>query len=252
MMNLVIDIGNTRMKAAVFRDRKMVGIRITESPSPQAAMDALRELPQADRCILSSTRGDESELKRLLCEKVAHLLEFLPGTPVPLVNRYATPQTLGCDRLAAAVGGASLFPHRNLFIADLGSAITEDVVTAEGSYLGGSISPGLAMRLRALSDYTGCLPRIEWPHEEGYEVETVPASTREAMISGAAGGIELELCGRIRIYSRLYPDLVTIFTGGDAPFFEKRFKNTIFASHELVLTGLNTILDYNADRKYSI
>lgn len=251
-MNLVVDIGNSRMKAAVFEGGVPVGQWVSDGCGFEALSAVFDDYPQIDRCIVSSTRKDDMELERSLAERAGYFLKFENTVPVPLSNLYATPHTLGCDRLAAAVGAMDLFPGRNLLIVDFGSAITADVVTAAGEYLGGSISPGLDMRLRALADYTGKLPRLGSDGCPFYAHGDVPATTRDAMLSGVVVGIELEVLGRMAAYGEKYDGLVTIFTGGDAAFFEKRFKNTIFANRELVLTGLNTILDYNADKGHNL
>lgn len=252
MRNLVVDIGNSRVKAAVFERETMVAAWAFHSFGQDQLKEILSRFPIIDRSVLSCT-GEESEDAALcLSSRFPCFLKFGPGVPVPVCNLYSTPLTLGCDRLAAAVGTAEMFPGRDVFIVDLGSAITEDIVTADGKYLGGSISPGMAMRFRALAEHTVHLPAIELGEWDEYDPVKIPSSTRDALISGVAGGIEMELRGRMEDYARRYPGLVTIFTGGDAPFFEKRFKNAIFANYELVLRGLNTILNYNADKKDSI
>ncbi|MCD8073209.1 MAG: type III pantothenate kinase, partial [Alistipes sp.] len=154
-----------------------------------------------------------------------------------------TPQTLGCDRLAGAVGAAAIYPGQNILIADLGTAITFDVVTAAGEFLGGNISPGAAMRLRALHEYTGRLPLVgqEGPTEE------IATSSQSAVRSGVVGGIVYEIEGYIARLGERYDPLKIIFTGGDSDFFAKRVKNAIFATYDLVVYGLNRILEYNAD-----
>ncbi len=251
-MNLVVDIGNSRMKVAVFSGGEIVE-RWTFGCREIGRFDEIfSRYAGFDRAILSSTRDENPEPEEMLRCRSGYFLKFANTVPVPLENGYGTPHTLGCDRLAAAVGGVGMLPGRNLMIVDFGSAITCDIVTAEGRYLGGSISPGLGMRFRSLADYTDRLPLLEAEACVGYEEREVPSSTVGAMVSGVAGGIELEIRGRMERYAGEFAGLTTIFTGGDAPLFEKRFKNTIFENHELVLAGLNTILDYNADRKQSL
>lgn len=245
-MNLVVDIGNTRAKAAIFDDgvmlRSWVAVNQQELP-----FDAVFDRYDIDRSILSSTRDDAEWVENLLADRTRHCIRFVNSVPVPLGNGYGTPETLGSDRLAAAVGAANLFPKRNILVVDFGSAMTVDIVTSDGVYLGGSISPGLGMRLRALAEFTGRLPLLSVDEEYCHSAGTVPSTTNDAILAGVTVGMELEVRGWIDVYSEKYPELVTIFTGGDAAFFEKRFKNTIFANRELVLAGLNAILDYNAD-----
>lgn len=250
-MNLVVDIGNSRMKAAVFSGGELID-RWVFGGDERGEFDGIfRKFPEIDKSVLSSTRDDSPELMNFLRAHCEFALLFDNSVPVPLVNRYATPQTLGRDRLAAAVGAKAGFPDKPVFIVDFGSAITEDIVTTDGCYLGGAISPGLSMRFRALHEFTGKLPLISPEDCTHCRGGVVPASTEDAIIAGVMGGIYLEIEGLMAHYGAEYPQLVTIFTGGDAPLFEKRFKNTIFANQDLVLTGLNTILDYNANRKDS-
>lgn len=251
-MNLVLDIGNSRTKAAVFNATKLVQKQVFENSDASRSVGILTMCAGGvERVIVSSTRrrDDDNEMIAILKERCGNVLWFDNSVPVPLKNSYATPQTLGCDRIAAAVGGQTLFREKNLLIFDFGTAITADVVTAQGEFLGGSISPGLWMRLKAMHDYTGRLPMIDSEQCVQYEQKSIPASTVEAMMSGAMEGIIFEVRGRIEAYSAMFPLLVTIFTGGEASGFEKRFKNTIFAEDDLVLAGLNTILDYNANKK---
>lgn len=248
-MNLIVDIGNSRLKAALFDRGEIVRRWAVEGSGTERLAVVLADCPRVERAIVASTGEAEAAYAASLRERVAYVVEFDNRTPVPLRNGYGTPATLGTDRLAAAVGGVTLWPGRDLFIVDFGSAITLDVVTADGVYRGGSISPGMTMRFRALHDYTGRLPLIG-PVEYGdYRTGAVPANTREAMAVGVIEGIVAEVEAWMRTYGRHYPGMATIFTGGDAAFFEKRFKNTIFANLDLVLTGLNTILDYNAEQK---
>ena len=245
-MNLVIDIGNSRLKAAVFQDGRIIGHTTADEDFADALTSLTNEFADADSAIISSTRGNDCGLCELLRQKNINVLDFGPSAKIPITNRYATPQTLGRDRLAAAVGAAAKYPGRNIFIVDFGTAITQDIVSANGEFLGGSISPGLSARLRSLCESTGTLPIVDAASCRICNHAQIPNSTCDAIISGVTGGIEFEILGRIRAYAELFPHLITIFTGGDASLFEKRFKNTIFAEPDLVLAGLNTILDYNA------
>ena len=245
-MNLVIDIGNSRMKTAVFRNGQIIEHRTASVNYDTVVRGLTEDFPDVRHAVVSSTRNDDCGICDVLRGCGIEVLEFGASTRVPLVNRYATPETLGRDRLAAAVGAAAKFPHRNIFIVDFGTAITQDIVSADGEFLGGSISPGLNTRLRALHEFTGTLPLVAPSDCRNCNPDAIPCSTHDAIITGVAGGIELEIAGRIECYSHRYPNLVTIFTGGDAELFEKRFKNTIFAEPDIVLAGLNTILEYNA------
>ena len=171
------------------------------------------------------------------------MLEMTQRTAVPIGNAYLTPETLGVDRLAAAVGAVSQVGD-NCLIVDFGSAITIDVVEG-GVFRGGNISPGVEMRLRALHDYTKRLPKCE-PTDENLELGR---TTVEAIQQGVMTGITYEIEGYISYFYARNVKLSLIFTGGDAKFFVKRIKNAIFAKYDLVICGLNRILEYNARTK---
>ncbi|MCC8035757.1 MAG: type III pantothenate kinase, partial [Rikenellaceae bacterium] len=205
--------------------------------------DILESYPEVSSAILVSSRGDVPEIEEFIKNRVDRYIRFGPEVPVPLKNLYRTPLTLGCDRMAAAVGASAVYPASNILIADLGTAITFDVVTAAGEFLGGNISPGAAMRLRALHRYTGRLPLVG----QAGATEEIASSTDTALRSGVVNGIVYEIEGYISRLAGRYDPLKIIFTGGDSDFFAKRVKNAIFATYDLVVYGLNRILEYNAD-----
>jgi type III pantothenate kinase len=157
-MNLIIDIGNTRAKVALFSCGELVESYIVEPLTREYIDELLAKYPLVGKAIVSSTRGNIDEVVSMLSGVVDYVVGFKPGiTPIPIGNDYHTPLTLGADRLAAAVGGVALYPASDLLIIDLGTAITIDYVE-EGSFKGGNISPGVTTRLRALADYTAKLP----------------------------------------------------------------------------------------------
>lgn len=236
-----MDIGNTRVKLALFEGGRPIAERCVERLLP-ATVDDLLGGVQADGAIVASTRGEADEVVELLRPRARRVVEFTSQTPVPIRNAYLTPETLGRDRLAAAVGAATLYPGRNLLIVDFGTAVTIDLVTADNTFRGGCISPGVDMRLRALHDYTARLPLCTPTASE----ELLGLSTDEAVRLGVMNSLTFEIEGYIgRLRGRI-EDLCVIFTGGDAKFFVKRIKNTIFASCNPVFFGLDRILEYNA------
>lgn len=196
--------------------------------------------------IVSSTRGDAASVAAALRGRVPRVVAFTSATPVPIRNAYATPGTLGCDRLAAAVGAAALFPGRDVLVVDLGTAVTFDLVTADATFRGGCISPGLALRFKALHEHTARLP-LCWASDGECLVGT---STRDAVTHGVVNSLTFEIEGYIARMEALYPGLCVIFTGGDANFFAKRIKNTIFANCNPVLRGLERILEYDASEEH--
>jgi type III pantothenate kinase len=221
-MNLIIDIGNTRAKAAVF-DR---GVLVEAGDAA-----ALMAKYPVGRAIVSSVRGVPQWVPE-------GALVLDAATPIPLKNLYRTPATLGADRLAAAVGAHTIFPDDDVLVVDFGTALTVDLVTREGEFAGGNISPGMSMRLRALHEQTASLPLVEPPQGD---IPLLGTTTAEAIGAGVVSGMLHEVEG----YARRFPDAKIIFTGGDAKFFAERTKSTTFVHEELVLKGLNRILEYN-------
>lgn len=237
-MNLVVDIGNTRCKAAVMEHGSVRASCCAEHPDAEALLRLAAPWP-VERAIVSSTRGGQPELLRALRRRIACVVEFTPETPVPLKNDYLTPATLGRDRLAAAVGAAALYPGRNVLVVDFGTAVTFDLVSADATFRGGCISPGLSLRFKALHDYTARLPLAEPCEGECLAGRT----TDEAVRHGVMNSLSFETEGYIARVRAQWGDVCVIFTGGDAKFFAKRIKNTIFADCNLVFVGLDRILE---------
>lgn len=244
-MNLIVDIGNTLVKLAVFDGGRLVSQRSTHYLEA-SDFELLLQGRRAGRAIVESTRGDADEIVELVREWADSVLEFTPQTPVPIANAYRTPETLGRDRLAAAVGAATLYPERNVLIVDFGTAVTIDLVTADGTFRGGCISPGMRTRFRALHDYTARLPLCSATEGEGLQ----GGSTEEAIRLGVMNSITFEIEGYMNRMREKIDDLCVIFTGGDAKYFAKRIKNTIFANCNLVFCGLDRILEYNASEEH--
>lgn len=207
--------------------------------------ELLAAYPAVYKAIISSTRGDAEEVADSVRQKVRYCLEFTSQVRVPVANAYLTPLTLGRDRLAAAVGAATLYPNRNVLIVDFGTALTFDLVTSDNIYRGGFISPGVRSRFRSLHDYTAKLPLCD-PSEE---VLPLGVTTETSIIQGVMNGVTYEIEGHIAHMSALYDDLCIIFTGGEAKYFVKRIKNTIFANCNLVFCGLNRILEYHTNEE---
>lgn len=240
-MNLVIDIGNTLVKTVVIECDRIIDQRRTANVTDYFIDRLLADHPSIDKAIVASTGAGGERVCGMLGGRVDYLLHFSHDTAIPLENGYGSPQTLGADRLASAVGAQALYGRRNMLIVDFGTAITYDVV-ADGVFLGGNISLGLGARLRALHEYTAKLPLCE-PTDA---VMLFGTDTESAIEQGAMSGIAYETEGYIASIGAEYDDLCIIFTGGDAKYFVKRIKNTIFANRDLTVCGLNVILEYNA------
>ena len=243
-MNLIIDIGNSFVKVAIMDGDEILWKERYSSPQEFDALAIKGRWPQIARAIVASTAVDTLSVAEALREAGIEVLEMNSLTPVPIGNEYATPETLGVDRLAAAVAAVEVIGCRDCIIVDFGSAITIDFVK-DGIYRGGNISPGVEMRFRALHDYTKRLPKCQ-PTDEVLEMGR---TTSQAIEQGVMQGIENEIRGYIEAFCKKNAKISIIFAGGDAIFFDKRIKNAIFAKCDLVITGLNRILDYNASTK---
>ena len=239
-MKLLIDIGNTRTKWAVWQGDSELEQGVVESFSIDW-VETLKRRYSLRYGLVCSTRGDAESVCNLLQKSGLQCLVFDADCPVPSKNGYLTPRTLGRDRLAAAVGAATLYPDREVVIIDLGTALTIDHLTADGCFSGGVISPGLEMRFRALHTHTAALPLVEPTDTEG----VVGRTTEEAIALGVMNSVAFEIEGYLARFAKKNGDFIPILTGGAAKYFVKRIKNTIFAEPNLVFCGLNRILEYN-------
>ncbi|WP_222981743.1 type III pantothenate kinase [Flagellimonas meishanensis] len=240
-MNLVIDIGNTLVKYAVFENGIL---HFDESSESNLFLTKVKGIfdrfPKIDHALISSVGKldrKERDIVALFCE--VHVLSG--SSRVPFKNSYATPQTLGMDRVALATAAFYQNPRGNTLVVDAGTCITYDMVNDSGEYIGGAISPGIRMRYKAMHDQTANLPLLE-PDDL---LDFVGNSTEACMHSGVINGVSQEVDGVIAQYSSRFQHLTVILTGGDSHFFAKRLKNTIFANSKFLLEGLNHLLEYN-------
>ena len=236
-MILLLDFGNTRVKAAVMENG---GLRhIYSGPVVlQSLADAVggTEINGGIWCSVHPLDSSVTDWMR------GHgLVPLTPSVPVPITNSYASPQTLGMDRLAAAVGAWSMQPGHDLLVIDAGTAITYDFVSAEGVYRGGNIAPGIGLRFRALHEHTGALPLVD----ANGDVSLFGVDTDTAIRSGVLKGVRYEINGYIEELKSLYPSLLVFLTGGDAEFFDIKAKSSTFAVPDLVLRGLARITECN-------
>lgn len=237
---LVIDIGNTLQKLAVF-DGKTLLFKETLQGLNAAMLDDFIKKHGPFRGIIQSTVVIHT---REMEEVFARSGKFFPltfQTPLPFKNLYQTPATLGKDRIAAVAGAYSLHPFRNVLVIDAGTCITYDFLNKGSEYLGGAISPGIRMRFKAMNTFTGKLPLIEPDDFDGL----IGQSTRESMLAGVYNGVVAEITETVRLYREKFEDVLVLITGGDHQFLHNKLKISIFAAPDLVLLGLNEILDYN-------
>lgn len=242
-MNLVIDIGNTRTKYTVFSQKTEQTSMVMDQYMNEHVEDILKQYSTIDKCILSATGHIPEGTIDFLDRKMAFFVLFSQQTSLPFTTHYKTPQTLGLDRLAGVSGAKELYPDKHVLIIDMGTAITYDLKTNENIHLGGSISPGMQMRFKALNAFTEKLPLVH-PSNESIQLGL---TTNEAIESGVINGIISELNGFIDEFESNYKKLTIILTGGDALFFANKLKKTIFVVQNLVSTGLNSILSHNAE-----
>ena len=243
-MNLVVDIGNSLVKVAIVDGDNVAVTHRFSSIEEIDVVGLRRDYPTLQKAIVASSGVDTAPIASVLRCAGLKVLEMTSTTPVPIGNDYLSPQTLGVDRLAAAVGVVKCMGYEDCLIVDFGTAITIDLVEG-GVFRGGNISPGVRSRFRALHDYTQRLPECE-PTDE---ILCLGRTTRQAIEQGVMQGIVNEIEGYISSFMNKNAKITLIFTGGDAIFFVNRIKNAIFAKCEPVVCGLNTILEYNAKSK---
>jgi type III pantothenate kinase len=237
-MYLVADAGNTRIKLAVFNGGKMVHLQIHREWSSTEIVGMLRLFPGIERSLFCAVREVPDWLPIVLNSHSIIYQELNHNTPLPIRIGYHTPETLGHDRIAVAAGAADQFPGTNVLAIDAGTALTIDLVTAEGEFPGGTISPGLRMRFAALHQHTFSLPEVQ-PEDE---IPLIGLNTHDAILAGVVNGMIYEIDNSINSLKNKYNDLHVILTGGDAGYLSKHLKNTIFVNENLVLSGLNSIL----------
>lgn len=239
-MYLIIDVGNTRVKVAVFEIDTIKEVFTFEKTNIISELKKIISNFSISNSIVSSVANFTDEETK----KIAELLNpvFLDSnTKVPFENLYKTPKTLGVDRIALASAAIKKYPNQNVLVLDAGTCITYEFITDEGNYLGGAISPGIAMRYKALHTFTSKLPLLEANELENF----IGTDTESSIHSGVINGVCNEIDGIIAQYQKKYSDLTVVLTGGDTYFLSKQLKSVIFAHPNFVLEGLHTILIHN-------
>ncbi len=244
-MNLIIDIGNTRVKLGFFDESHFLKKEIFLKKD--FTLDVLLEIERKHTIIhriLTNSGELQGDILAFLSEKKNFIL-LSAETPLPIINKYATPKTLGKDRLAGAVAATVLFPNENCLTIDCGTCITYNFINKSGEFLGGNISLGIKMRLEAMHHFTAKLPLVE----QGEIENLLGDDTKSALQTGAQLGAIHEMDGFIEAYIQRFGNVRTLLTGGDADYFAIHLKNKIFALENLVLIGLNAILIFNRNAK---
>lgn len=236
-MQLIIDVGNTLVKVAAFKEDALIEKHQFPLKDFISEIGTFAAKFAIKNAIISSVGRLSEEQARSVQNRFPTVI-LSSQTPLPFINEYGTPHTLGVDRMALVAAFAKAYPKKNGLIIDAGTCITYDFITSENIYKGGAISPGIRLRYTTLNKLTANLPLLE---------KTVPnaivgTSTEEAIHSGVIFGVLMEIDGAINQYKAAYNVDTIIMTGGDAEFLAKRLKNSIFAHSNFLLEGLNHIL----------
>jgi type III pantothenate kinase len=242
-MNLVIDVGNTLVKLAVFKDYKIIHKEIIKVNNLLETVKSLKKKYKLLTSTLISSVGnlDESIINSMKLS--LNVLVLNSQTKLPFKNLYKTPKTLGIDRMALISASVKHYKEKNALIIDAGTCITYDFINSDNQYIGGSISPGIRMRYQSLNNLTANLPLLETKVPD----KITGSSTSESIHSGIINGILNEIDGVVEEYEKRFKDLTIILTGGDADFLSKQLKSSIFAHSNFLLEGLNFILEFNSN-----
>ncbi|TDD99242.1 type III pantothenate kinase [Flavobacterium cellulosilyticum] len=239
-MILTLDIGNTRIKAAVFEGSIILDSFVfIKSELEKNIKNILKKYKKISNLVISSV----SEIEKSIFigfEDVVNIHFVSNIDPFPFSNCYETPLTLGIDRLVLATGATLKFPNQNRLVIDAGTCVTYDFINDQNKYLGGSISPGLKLRYQALYEYTSKLPLLSLENPENF----IGNSTSNSIHSGIVNGLVYEIDGFIDEYKANFSNFIIILTGGDSEFLAKRLKNTIFANSNFLLESLNQTFQY--------
>jgi type III pantothenate kinase len=246
-MNLIIDIGNTRTKIAFFQKNILIEKAIWESLSLESLSDILKD-KDIEGVIMTVSGRDTEGVEAWLSARY-FFIKLNHQTPIPIQNAYSTPDTLGKDRLAAAVAARYMYPKGHCLAIDAGTCITYNFINDKGVFLGGNIAPGLNMRLKAMHHFTAKLPLVA-PYTEGVTWQYYGDTTEKAMLGGAQTGILAEVEGFVRLMKKQYKPLNVILTGGDGAYiFNNEKISRLHHEPNLVLIGLNQILNFNLNKK---
>jgi type III pantothenate kinase len=243
-MKLIADFGNTLQKLAIFDGNGLVSISRFDIITAQQLSEFIIINGPFKSAILSSVIEVQDDIMSLFLQ-IPFFIELSHQTPLPVKLFYKTPETLGRDRIAAAVAGNFLYHSKDVLVIDAGTCITFDLVTKNSEYIGGSIHPGINMQFTALHTFTGKLPLV---NRKEY-TELTGKTTEESILSGVLLGTSASVQGMINEYNNRYPGLIVLITGGDSAYLVNNLKSHIFALPNLILEGLNIILDFNETEK---
>lgn len=249
MHNLVIDIGNTNSKLAVFDEKALVDYQVLKDLEPAALIRLIKKY-KITHSAVSTVRKDLQEVIDVLASNTIYI-PFSTSINTGIKNYYQTLSTLGLDRWALVIAARACYPGQTCLMIDAGTCITYDLLNRNNEYFGGSISPGIDMRFKALHQFTGKLPLVEWEQDAEIPEGT---DTRSAIKNGVLQGVINEVEGLISSYNKENKGLTVLLTGGNAAFLLEQLKNSIFAPqiiHDpyLVLKGLNEVITFEYVQK---
>lgn len=239
-MNIIIDIGNSKTKVAFFENSNLISKKIFNELNMKVFDYINSNISDNDKIIISAVKKNNFTKIFEFKNVVKHFIVLNKNTELPIINDYLDKDSLGYDRIAAAVGASVLSEKKDNLIIDIGTAITIDFVE-NNKFKGGNISPGIDIRYKALNNYTDKLPLL---NNREY-LNLYGKTTNESIISGVINGIIYEIRGAIDSFSEKFKNINIFITGGDAFFFDKKIKRSIFVNSNLVLIGLNRILEIN-------
>jgi type III pantothenate kinase len=239
-MILVIDIGNSRIKCAVFEQNSMVEqFNFSKEDLKNNIENCLEKHPKIEHLVVASVANfDKDDFLNFRNRIDLHIINS--DDDFPFTNLYRTPKTLGIDRMVLAAGAVIQFPNTNRLVIDAGTCITYDYIDQNNNYLGGAIAPGLRLRYEALHQFTAKLPLLETQNPKDF----IGSSTNDAIHSGIVNGVVFEINGFTDRFISQNPNFIIILTGGDTEFLAKRLKNTIFANSNFLLESLNHKFHY--------
>ena len=245
-MNLAIDIGNTHTKLGFFEGHVLIkSVMLEQNNLENFILETKDYIERIKYVIISSVKDVQKDFTHYVNSNF-DFIYFKSSTPLPIINMYHSPLSIGMDRLAAVIGAQVFYKNKNILVIDAGTCITYDFINSNMEYLGGSISPGIRIRFRALNNYTDKLPLVQT-----IEINNmIGRDTLESIKSGVLFGIIAEMNAVIEEYHRLYSDLKVMITGGDSSVLAIHLKNSIFAAPQIVLIGLNEVLIYNKNHTF--
>jgi type III pantothenate kinase len=240
-MVLAIDIGNTRIKAAVFKESTLIDVLFFDQKEFNSTVDFILHKFEKISAMVIASVGHLEKSDFLKYSAKITVFYITNKDKFPFTNLYSTPETLGIDRMVLACGAMLQFPNQNRLVIDAGTCITYDFIDSNNNYLGGAISPGIKLRYEALHQYTAKLPLLSRKYPENF----IGNTTHDSIHSGVVQGVIHEIDGFIAQYKEQYAKFIIILTGGDTEFLAERLKNTIFANSNFLLESLNQTFQYN-------